>query len=57
MSLKWKKGTHVFHDDYGDGVVSAVYSNSGEFVIEVLFASGGKMKFLPNYQAKALQII
>ncbi|MBP5520448.1 MAG: UvrD-helicase domain-containing protein [Treponema sp.] len=57
LALKWKKGTHVFHDDYGDGVVAAAYSNSGEFVIEVLFASGGKKKFLPKYQAKALQII
>lgn len=54
---KWKKGTHVYHDDYGDGAVVAAYSNSGEYVIEVQFASGGKKKFLPKYQAKSLQII
>ena len=39
---KWKKGTHVYHDDYGDGAVTAAYNNSGEFVIEVQFANGGK---------------
>ena len=54
---KWKKGTHVYHDDYGDGAVVSAYSNSGEFVIEVQFANGGKKKFLPKYQAKSLQII
>ena len=54
---KWKKGTHVYHDEYGDGAVVAAYSNSGEFVIEVQFASGGKKKFLPKYQAKSLEII
>ena len=54
---KWKKGTHVYHDDYGDGAVTAVYNNSGEFVIEVQFANGGKKKFLPKYQSKSLEII
>ena len=54
---KWKKGTHVYHDDYGDGAVVAAYSNSGEYVIEVQFANGGKKKFLPKYQAKSLQVI
>lgn len=54
---KWKKGTHVYHDDYGEGVVVAAYSNSGEYVIEVQFATGTKKKFLPKYQAKSLEII
>ena len=54
---KWKKGTHVYHDDYGDGAVVSAHSNSGEFVIEVQFANGGKKKFLPKYQANSLQII
>ncbi len=54
---KWKKGTHVYHDDYGEGAVVAAYSNSGEFVIEVQFATGTKKKFLPKYQAKSLEII
>lgn len=57
LSTKWKKGTHVYHDDYGDGAIVAAYSNSGEFVIEVQFAGGGKKKFLPKYQGKSLEII
>ncbi len=57
LSAKWKKGTHVFHDDYGEGAVIAAYNNSGEFVIEVQFATGTKKKFLPKYQAKSLEII
>ncbi len=57
FSSKWKKGTRVFHDDYGYGAVVAAYSNSGEFVIEVAFENGGKKKFLPKYQAKSLEII
>ncbi len=57
VAAKWKKGLHVYHDDYGDGAVVAAYSNSGEYVIEVQFASGCKKKFLPKYQAKSLVII
>ena len=57
LSTKWKKGTHVYHDDYGDGAIVAAYSNSGEYVIEVQFAGGGKKKFLPKYQGKSLEII
>ncbi len=57
LSSKWKKGTHVYHDDYGEGAIVAAYSNSGEFVIEVQFATGTKKKFLPKYQAKSLEII
>ena len=48
---------NVYHDDYGEGAVVAAYSNSGEFVIEVQFATGTKKKFLPKYQAKSLEII
>ena len=56
LASKWKKGTHVYHDDYGDGEIVAAFSNSGEYVIEVQFA-GGKKKFLPKYQGKSLEII
>lgn len=57
LAQKWKKGLHVYHDDYGDGAVVAAYSNSGEYVIEVQFATGQRKKFLPKYQAKSLEII
>ena len=57
LSEKWKKGTHVYHDDYGNGVIVSSRSNGEEFVIEVQFEAGGKLKFLPKYQAKSLTII
>jgi DNA helicase-2/ATP-dependent DNA helicase PcrA len=57
LSAKWKKGTHVYHDDYGNGVIVATHSNDGELVIEVQFEGGGRLKFLPKYQAKSLEII
>ena len=57
LASKWKKGTHVYHDDYGEGVVVSAYNNTGEFVIEVQFATGTKKKFLPQYQGKSLEII
>ncbi len=57
LASKWKKGTHVYHDDYGEGAVVAAYSNSGEYVIEVQFSTGTKKKFLPKYQSKSLEII
>lgn len=54
---KWKKGTKVYHDDYGSGYIVNAFSNSSEFVIEVQFEYGQKKKFLPKYQAKSLTII
>ena len=57
LSEKWKKGTKVFHDDYGYGAIVSASSNSGEFVIDVMFETGGRKKFLPKYQAKSLEIV
>ena len=57
LITKWKKGTHVYHDDYGDGAIVSATTVSGEFVIEVQFVNGGKKKFLPKYQGKSLEII
>ena len=54
---KWKKGTKLYHDDYGYGIISKTSLNGSEYVIEVTFEGGSKKKFLPAYQAKALQII
>ena len=45
---KWKKGTHVYHDDYGEGAVVAAYANSGEYVIEVQFATGNRRREMLN---------
>ena len=57
LAEKWKKGTKIFHDDYGYGVVFSSHDNDGEFVIEVQFENGGRKKFLPQYQSKSLTII
>lgn len=54
---KWKRGTAIYHDDYGSGVIAKSYLNGTELVIEVLFENCGVKKFLPEYQAKKLQII
>ncbi|MCR4900953.1 MAG: ATP-dependent helicase [Treponema sp.] len=56
-SGKWSVGTKLYHDDYGYGVIVSARNNEGELMIEVQFESGGRKKFLPEYQSKALQII
>jgi len=57
LAEKWKKGTKVYHDEYGTGYIVKAFSNSSEFVIEVQFEYGEKKKFLPKYQGKSLTII
>lgn len=57
LAEKWKKGTKVYHDDYGYGMIVSSHQNDAEYVIEVQFESGGKKKFLPQYQSKSLVII
>ena len=55
---KYCRGTKVFHDDYGYGVISAgVTSEDGEYSVTVQFENGGIKKFLPKYQQSALMII
>lgn len=54
---RWRKGRTVFHDDYGYGqIIEAKVNEDGEFIIEVLFQTGSKKKFLPKYQANRLMI-
>lgn len=57
VAAQWPKGTKVYHDDYGYGMLSKVYMNGGEYVAEITFENGVMKKFLPEYQRKALQII
>ena len=54
---KWSVGTKLYHDDYGYGVIVSTRANEGDLVIEVQFETGTRKKFLPEYQAKSLQII
>ena len=57
MKEKYKKGTKIYHDDYGYGIVTNVNDRSEEVVITVTFENGSDKKFIPKYQAKSLQII
>ena len=56
LAEKWTKGTKVFHDDYGYGVIQSARFVDEEYKIEVRF-SGGTKTFLPEYQSKSLLII
>lgn len=57
LKEKYKKGTKIYHDDYGYGIVVQQNASSENLVITVAFESGGQKKFIPQYQAKSLQII
>lgn len=57
LSEKWKKGTKIFHDEYGYGMIIHGESNGGEYIITVAFENGERKKFIPKYQARKLEII
>ncbi|MBO7582316.1 MAG: UvrD-helicase domain-containing protein [Treponema sp.] len=57
IESKWAVGTKLYHDDYGYGVVVSARMNGSDYMIEVQFETGAVKKFLPEYQAKSLQII
>ena len=54
---KYKKGTKIFHDDYGYGVIQKCELKEGEVVAIIQFENGAKKKFLPKYQRKSLDVI
>lgn len=58
IKKKYSKGTQIYHDDYGYGVISYAEENAdGEYCITVSFENSGKKKFLPKYQSKSLEVI
>ena len=57
LEAKWAVGTKLYHDDYGYGVIVSARMNGTDYIIEVQFETGATKKFLPEYQAKSLQII
>ena len=58
LSEKWKRGSRVYHDDWGYGqIVSSNTSDDGEFVIAVQFESGAKKRFMPEYQSHSLMLV
>ena len=56
LAEKWTKGTKIYHDDYGYGVIQSARFVDEEYKIDVKF-SGGTKTFLPEYQSKSLLII
>lgn len=57
LKLKYAKGTKIYHDDYGYGIVVKQNDAGDEFVISVQFENGTTKKFIPKYQQKSLQVI
>ena len=57
LAQKWRRGTRLYHDDYGYGQVMDASFIDGEFVITVAFESGGTKRFLPAYQKNHLVIV
>ena len=53
----WTKGTKLYHDDYGYGVIVSTSDASGQRVIKVQFETGTLKTFIPQFQSKSLQII
>ena len=57
LMSKYKKGTKLYHDDYGYGQVISCENDTGEVVINVKFETGATKKFMPEYQSSHFDII
>ncbi len=58
VKRKYCKGTKIFHDEYGYGIiVAANETDEGEYSISVSFENGTIKRFLPKYQQKSLVVI
>lgn len=57
LLAKWAKGVRVYSDEYGYGQVISSSAESGDVVIVVQFENGGQKRFMPEFQAKSLDII
>lgn len=57
IAAVWKKGTKVYNDDFGYGVIADTRLNEGEYVIKVQYETGAYKTYLPEYQSSKLQII
>ena len=45
----WPRGTAIFHDDYGSGLVVKAWYSGSEPVVLVRFETGATAQFLPKY--------
>lgn len=58
VKRKYCKGTKIFHDEYGYGIiVAASETDDGEYSVSVSFENGSIKRFLPKYQQKSLEVI
>ena len=57
LAEKFKKGTKIYHDDFGYGIVESMNGLGQDIVISIRFETGSSKKFIPKYQSKSLQII
>lgn len=53
----YKVGQRVYHDDYGEGVVTQFETRGREALVTIRFLTGRVMRFLPEYQKNKLSII
>lgn len=54
---KFAKGKKIFNDDYGTGYIISCENKSGEVVIKVQFETGSLKTFLPEHQAKKVELV
>lgn len=45
----WPRGTAVYHDDYGAGIVTKAWYSGSEAVVLVRFETGATAQFIPAY--------
>lgn len=57
LEATWKKGSRVYHDDYGYGNIIQTRIIDKEFVIYILFETGNEKKFMPEYQKHSLVLL
>lgn len=57
LAKKWQKGTKVYNDDFGYGVVIKQVITDEDLVINVQFENGAVKKFFPKYQKNKLLVI
>jgi DNA helicase-2/ATP-dependent DNA helicase PcrA len=54
LMADWDKGTHIYHDEYGYGVIISQSVKNDEVVISIQFENSGVKQFMPKYQSSAL---
>lgn len=57
LLAKWAKGVRIYSDEYGYGQIIESSAETGNVVIVVQFENGGQKRFMPEFQAKSLDII